>query len=169
MCRILHIARKQDCTCTSSEDWMLFAIFFEYVEEMALLEELQHRSRFAAGQNNAIEVVQFLQLTYLYRLGARLRESLGVSCVVPLNCQNANARARAKFVQPCSPEFGLPTSCLQELRLFERGGRKSLHRASHLFADLCKNLGVVVVSGRDHDRLGARDRLFPFLGIMFDI
>ncbi len=113
--RIANIARKENRSGAGSEDRVLLTVLFERIKEVPLLEELQHRGGFAARQDKRVEARELLRFAHVNRLGPGFDQSLGMGRVVSLNCQHANARARAMFVQSPFPELSLPASRLQQL------------------------------------------------------
>lgn len=88
---VLDIARQQNCTGASAEDGLLSGEVAQFVEEMPALEELEHGSGFAAGQDQAVQLIQLLRVADFNRVGSGVGERGGVGGVVSLNGQHADA------------------------------------------------------------------------------
>ena len=98
-----HLAGKQDGASAGAEDRLDCAQnSSERLEEVLLLEELEHGGGFAAGQNQAIKISQVVRFAHLDGVGARIGECRGVCGVVALNRQDAD-RGTCSLIQFRTP------------------------------------------------------------------
>ncbi len=88
---VSDLAGQEDASSAGAEDGVAGGVVAQAVEEVASFQEFENGGGFAAGENEAVQRVQFLGVADLNRLGARFGEGGGVGGVVALDGEDANA------------------------------------------------------------------------------
>src|SRR5436190_11622882 len=117
-------------------------------------DQAHDRGRFAAGNDEAVDLFELLRRPYLDRLRSQPAQHRRVLAEVSLDCQNADLHAEI-----LGRETVLPTTRLEQLFGPQRGRRDADHRLAEPGGDAGQDLGVAVVRRRLDDRLA------PKLGI----
>jgi len=89
---VADVAGKQDGTGAGAEGGFGVGEGLEGVEEVTSVEEFEDGGGFAAGENEAVELVEFIGIADFDRVGAGLSEGSGVGGEVALNGEDADAR-----------------------------------------------------------------------------
>jgi len=90
--RVADFFRQQDGSGAGAEDWLLLGECFQGVKEAAAIKKLQHGCRFAAGENQGVQIVESFGGLDEGGLRAGFFESGCVAFVVPLDGEDADLR-----------------------------------------------------------------------------
>lgn len=89
--RIADLAGQQDTAGAGSEDRFPCAELAQGLEEMPLIEELEHGCGFAARQDKGVDSAQLFGIANLAGLGSCLGEGEGMGSIIALDSENTNA------------------------------------------------------------------------------